>query len=575
MPGSNPLFGLNTLGGALSIQTKDGRSTPGTTRAGDLRQRRAPRPSSSSTAAARPAGLHWYLAGNLFGEDGWRDDSPSDVRQFFGKLGWQRATHDVALTAGVRRQLADRQRPAGAAVPRPRLRQRLHQAGHHRQPLDVRQSHDAAQPSATALTFSGNAYYRDIRTNTLNGDINEDSLDQAIYQPSAAERAALAAAGYTGVPASGANAANTPFPFWRCIGNVLLNDEPAEKCNGLINRTRDRAAQRRRVRAAHAGATRSAGTAISSPPAPPTIGAASTSASPRELGYLNPDRSVTGVERVRRRRHRRRRRRRALRHARRSRRPHPHLERLRDRHALARRRVAPHAVRPLQPHARSTTATASSPGGGPGSLDGDHVFSRFNPAAGVTFSPSRALNRLRRLQRRQPRARRRSSSAAPIRTSPASCRTRWPATRRSIRSSPGRGKRACAASTAACSWNAGVFRAGQPRRHPVRHVRADRLRLLQELRQDAPAGARARRRAAGSGASRSAPATPFSTRRSRAKRPSTARATAPTTPRRTARAGSRARSRSSPAIGFRYSAAHAEGVRRYRRSRRRSRWIST
>ena len=31
MPGSNPLFGLNTLGGALSIQTKDGRNSPGTT----------------------------------------------------------------------------------------------------------------------------------------------------------------------------------------------------------------------------------------------------------------------------------------------------------------------------------------------------------------------------------------------------------------------------------------------------------------------------------------------------------------------------------------------------------------
>ena len=30
IPGSNPLFGLNTLGGALSIQTKDGLSAPGT-----------------------------------------------------------------------------------------------------------------------------------------------------------------------------------------------------------------------------------------------------------------------------------------------------------------------------------------------------------------------------------------------------------------------------------------------------------------------------------------------------------------------------------------------------------------
>ena len=30
MPGSNPLFGLNTLGGALSVQTKDGATHPGT-----------------------------------------------------------------------------------------------------------------------------------------------------------------------------------------------------------------------------------------------------------------------------------------------------------------------------------------------------------------------------------------------------------------------------------------------------------------------------------------------------------------------------------------------------------------
>jgi len=29
MPGSNPLFGLNTLGGALSVRTKSGFSHPG------------------------------------------------------------------------------------------------------------------------------------------------------------------------------------------------------------------------------------------------------------------------------------------------------------------------------------------------------------------------------------------------------------------------------------------------------------------------------------------------------------------------------------------------------------------
>jgi len=36
VPGSNPMFGLNTLGGAVSIATKDGRSQPGTDDSSEL-----------------------------------------------------------------------------------------------------------------------------------------------------------------------------------------------------------------------------------------------------------------------------------------------------------------------------------------------------------------------------------------------------------------------------------------------------------------------------------------------------------------------------------------------------------
>ena len=50
MPGSNPLFGLNTLGGALSLQTKDGRG--GTTRKSALAAAvSGERTPSSNTAA--------------------------------------------------------------------------------------------------------------------------------------------------------------------------------------------------------------------------------------------------------------------------------------------------------------------------------------------------------------------------------------------------------------------------------------------------------------------------------------------------------------------------------------------
>ena len=42
--------------------------------------------------------MNWYLAGNLFFEDGWRESSPSNVRQFFGKLGWQGTKTVLGLT---------------------------------------------------------------------------------------------------------------------------------------------------------------------------------------------------------------------------------------------------------------------------------------------------------------------------------------------------------------------------------------------------------------------------------------------------------------------------------------------
>src|SRR5262249_43698613 len=143
------------------------------------------------------------------------------------------------------------------------------------------------------VSVSGNAYYRNIHTDTLNGDINEDSLDQSLYQPSAAEQAALVKAGYSGFPTSGANASNTAFPSWRCIANVFLNDEPAEKCNGLLNRTetsqhsagafgqmmvRQSLARGSNQFTAGGGYDRSRAGFLQS----------------SQLGYLNPDRSVTG-----------------------------------------------------------------------------------------------------------------------------------------------------------------------------------------------------------------------------------------------------------------------------------------
>ena len=239
MPGSNPLFGLNTLGGALVLHTKDGHTNGGTTVQG-LFGSHLRRAVEFEHGGARESGtLNWYVAGNLFAEDGWRDDSPSDVRQLFGKLGWQAGRTGVTLTAAQADNALH-----GNGLQELRLLERDYRSVYSKPDITDNRSTllnlTLRRAQSERLTFSGNAYYRYIHSNSLNGDLNEASLDQAVYQPGAAERAALLAAGYANVPASGATAANTPFPFWRCVGNVLLNDEPGETCNGLLNTTEAR-----------------------------------------------------------------------------------------------------------------------------------------------------------------------------------------------------------------------------------------------------------------------------------------------------------------------------------------------
>ncbi|MBI1397432.1 MAG: TonB-dependent receptor plug domain-containing protein [Betaproteobacteria bacterium] len=83
LPGSNPLFGLNTLGGALSIATKSGFTDPGIA-ARYLTGSWGRRQAEASVGGVRgPVG--GFVALNSLDEDGWRDNSPSSVKQAFAK----------------------------------------------------------------------------------------------------------------------------------------------------------------------------------------------------------------------------------------------------------------------------------------------------------------------------------------------------------------------------------------------------------------------------------------------------------------------------------------------------------
>jgi outer membrane receptor protein involved in Fe transport len=89
------------------------------------------------------------------------------------------------------------------------------------------------QDAGAHVTLSGNAYFRYIRADTYNANLNANSFDESLYNLSPGDIAALTAAGYHGFPIT-SNPATQPYPFWRCIAQSLQLAEPVEKCDGIL-----------------------------------------------------------------------------------------------------------------------------------------------------------------------------------------------------------------------------------------------------------------------------------------------------------------------------------------------------
>ncbi len=99
MPGSNPLFGLNTLGGALSIQTKNGFTHEGHSL--EAYTGSFGRKSATIESGGNDGTFGYFMTGAHTEEDGWRDQSPSDVDQLFANVSYrnENSTLDLAVTA--------------------------------------------------------------------------------------------------------------------------------------------------------------------------------------------------------------------------------------------------------------------------------------------------------------------------------------------------------------------------------------------------------------------------------------------------------------------------------------------
>jgi outer membrane receptor protein involved in Fe transport len=178
VPGSNPLFGLNTLGGSIAIQTKSGRDNQGMAleyEAGSWGRQRA---LIEAGGVSKDGSVDYMLGYQHTTEDGWRDYSPSHLNQLFGKLGWQNETSKLDLT-----YISTDNNLIGNGFTPENLLSGDRDQIHTRPDFTNNYSHFLALNGSHWFNedtmFSGNVYYRKSNRHTKNGDLWEGESDGA------------------------------------------------------------------------------------------------------------------------------------------------------------------------------------------------------------------------------------------------------------------------------------------------------------------------------------------------------------------------------------------------------------
>ncbi|MEM5368557.1 TonB-dependent receptor [Paraburkholderia azotifigens] len=171
IPGSNPTFGLNTLGGAIAIATKNGSSSPGgeaEISGGSFGRKSA----QIQQGGVIGSNFDYYFTGNLTNDDGWADHNGSRLRQAFGKLRY----HDADTTLSVSGGAADNTLDGSQTIPRSFLDNRKQAYTFPDQNSNtVGYLTIAGEHYFTPnVQLSGTLYYRHYRNENVSSNVNDD-----------------------------------------------------------------------------------------------------------------------------------------------------------------------------------------------------------------------------------------------------------------------------------------------------------------------------------------------------------------------------------------------------------------
>ena len=165
--GANPTFGLNALGGALSLQLKNGFSHEGFR--GEVSGGSFGRTTATAEYGANNGRWAFYAGATRFEEEGWRVASPSDVMQLLADLGYR----GTRAEGGINVTYADTSLTGNAPAPVELLDVDRRAVFTYPDITDNRLGFVQGRANITASpTWSVQAtgYYRDLDRRTLNGD---------------------------------------------------------------------------------------------------------------------------------------------------------------------------------------------------------------------------------------------------------------------------------------------------------------------------------------------------------------------------------------------------------------------
>ncbi|MCW8886266.1 MAG: TonB-dependent receptor [Motiliproteus sp.] len=166
--GSNPLFGQNTLGGALSLRLKNGF----THQENDIELAFGEDGflKTQFQSGNNNGEFGYYVIGNYVEEDGWRDQSPSDVRQLLGVFSWRGDDSSLNLTAATN----DNTLVGNGAVPFDLMdiegRETIYTYPDRTETQLNFLALDGDHWVNDNVQLAGNVYYRKNTITTLNGD---------------------------------------------------------------------------------------------------------------------------------------------------------------------------------------------------------------------------------------------------------------------------------------------------------------------------------------------------------------------------------------------------------------------